>query len=190
MGMEMKDLCTMHSRSLVNGTTNVLPSAHSDLGVLYTTKVGEMVNVSEAYTVELEAVDADATWHSACGVSGTPASETVLSAMAHQQPDLANMTLLGPSGVMNASHLVGGVMGNQTTLFYRLPVLADFYSTPVDVTFTMAGDAFAFDSSTFVRIVAPETISLSIPASAMRNNPSAIPDVTSFVILAARGPRL
>ena len=39
-------------------------------------------------------------------------------------------------------------------------------------------------------IVAPETISLSIPASAMRNNPSAIPDVTSFVILAARGPRL
>ena len=122
--------------------------------LLFATTVGPRINVSESYTVDLEALDTSAVWlHDEAAIAGSDASNVVLGAIAAQQPGLFNASLLGEAAVLNASHLVARALRTNITLRYVLPVPADFYSLPVEnATFRLSGVAFESNRSTLVKM--------------------------------------
>ena len=118
---------------------------------VFATVKGLLINVTDAYEVQIQALGEHANWAPSIAVGGdsSPASGVVINAVALYQPELFNETFLGAYLPMNASHLT---QRTNTSLRYLAHVPSDFYCEPVDVTFSLAAGAFAANASALVRL--------------------------------------
>ena len=117
--------------------------------LVFTTLLGEFVNVSDAFVVRLEILDTRShEWHPDL-LTDTSHGTAALDALATAQPDLINATRMGSSPLANFTLVTAFA---NWTLEFTVAVARDFESNTVDANFTVGGGAFIGNTSALVRI--------------------------------------